>query len=63
MGHKQGRPRTVIKDEMLLELEQGLTAGKSIMAVAKELDVNYMSLYYHAKKIQSKQGEEQRCLR
>ena len=54
MSHKQGRPRTVIKDEMLLKLEQGLTAGKSIRAVAKELDVNYMTLYHHAKKIQKK---------
>ena len=54
MGHKQGRPRTAITDAMLLTLEKGLTAGKSIRAVAKELDVNYMSLYYHAKKIQKK---------
>jgi len=54
MGHKQGRPRTVITDAMLMELEQGLTAGKSIKAIAKELDVNYMSLYYHAKKPQKK---------
>ena len=54
MGHKQGRPRTAITDAMLLELEQGLTAGKSIRTVAKELDVNYMTLYHHAKKTQKK---------